>query len=570
MNPLEIPSGLTLDQSATINVTNTPTKDDSQDHPVDGETLQESNSSLTVNNSQSSHTMGYKSGSESNSNSDLSLKSIQDISECNSKHHSISSSSSSSASTRTVVDKSEVVIKLEKNLSTTKLEKDHSTSKSDETVVTKKSILDTFKSHWLDFLTWFSPYRQILLFVVTINASIIISIICGALGGPNRDFSSEVIVNIFVAIGIRNEWVIRLIYWIFIQLFRSSKVPIGIRAQVVGILYHIGGLHSGCGISSLLWLGLSAYEHLKNPHKFHPVVLTFLSISIGCILITCITATPLFRGKRHDLFEMIHRFIGWFGIISTLMFVILGHLLSRTNPLENMRDVITDFHFWLMIGIVLFIISSWITTRHVDVECFASSKKATVVKVPGGLTSGVHTRISRGGLKEWHIFGSISEGKHSSCHYIVAAVQGEFTGALNLDQPTRLYTKTWKPAGLPYFSRMFNRGVAICTGSGIGAVASTCIQHDDWFLIWIGPDLQNTYGSELMNLIEDKISKDRRLIWDTRGPLGRPDVFSLLAKTYKDWNAEVVLFIGSPALNKSVLRSSKEHKIPLFGSIWDA
>ncbi|KAH9820979.1 hypothetical protein DFH28DRAFT_576495 [Melampsora americana] len=479
------------------------------------------------------------------------------------KNHYKSNSCANSycASTKTVVARTDGITKLENY-------KINNTSDANEVV--KKRNLNSCKSHWLDFLTWFTPYRQILLLVVTLNASLVLSIICGLLGGPNRDFSLECTLNILIAIGIRNEWVIRFIYWIFIQLFRSSKVPIRIRKHIVGVLYHIGGLHSGCGMSSLFWLGLSAYRHLKHPSQFHPSVITLLSISIGCILITCITATPIFRGKRHDLFEMIHRFIGWLGILCTLAFVILGHLLSRTNPIENMMDVILDVQFWLMITILFFIISSWITTRHVDVECFASSKKATVIKVPGGLTSGLHTRISRGGLKEWHIFGSISEGRYSDCHYVVAAVQGEFTGGLNLDQPTRLYTKLWKPAGLPYFSRMFNRGVAICTGSGIGAVASTCIQHSDWFLIWIGPDLQNTYGSELMNLIEDKIPKDRRLVWDTRGPLGRPDVFSLLSKTYKEWNAEVVLFIGSPALNKSVLRSSREYKIPLFGSIWDA
>jgi hypothetical protein len=36
-----------------------------------------------------------------------------------------------------------------------------------------------------------------------------------------------------------------------------------------------------------------------------------------------------------------------------------------------------------------------------------SSDKASVIRVPGGLTSGLHTRISLGGLREWHIFGSI-------------------------------------------------------------------------------------------------------------------------------------------------------------------
>ncbi|KAH9820978.1 hypothetical protein DFH28DRAFT_1104297 [Melampsora americana] len=555
MDSLQTQSELHLNQSDKVSIAMIPTKNDSQNHVV-GKTLHKHNSISTLRNSQRSNFMELE--AESRSKSDLSSNSIQDQLELDFNGHL---TSSSSASSKTVVEKSTVLVKLEK---------DQTINKSDETVVTKQTALSSFKSYSLDFLTWFTPYRQILFVILTLNASIVISIISGLFGGTNRDFSLAVTLNIFVAIGIRNEWVIRFIYWIFIKLFRSSRIPIRIRKHIVGILYHIGGLHSGCGISSLFWLGLSAYRHLKHPSQFHPIVITLLTISIGCILITCITATPIFRGKRHDLFEMIHRFIGWLGIICTLAFVILGHLLSRTNPIENMMDVILDVQFWLMITILFFIISSWITTRHVDVECFASSKKATVIKVPGGLTSGLHTRISRGGLKEWHIFGSISEGKHSDCHYIVAAVQGEFTGGLNLDQPTRLYTKLWKPAGLPYFSRMFNRGVAICTGSGIGAVASTCIQHSDWFLIWIGPDLQNTYGSELMNLIEDKIPKDRRLIWDTRGPLGRPDVFSLLSKTYKEWNAEVVLFIGSPALNKSVLRSSREYKIPLFGSIWDA
>ncbi|EGG01672.1 uncharacterized protein MELLADRAFT_110784 [Melampsora larici-populina 98AG31] len=406
--------------------------------------------------------------------------------------------------------------------------------KSDEKAIIKikddVKFSKRFYNFCLNFLTWFTPYRQILFLVIFINALIIIAISSGLFGGANRDLSLLVIINIFIAIGIRNEWVIRFIYWIFIKAFRSSRIPVGIRKEIVGILYHIGGLHSGCGVSAMLWLGLSAYQHFKN-HKekaYHPALLSILSMAILCVVMTCIVATPIVRGPRH-------KFVGC-------------------------------------------IMSSWITTRQVSVEVFTSSKKATVIKVPGGLTSGVHTRISRGGLKEWHIFGSISlfnfgqlsEGKNADCHYLVAAVQGDFTTSLNLEQPTRLYTKTWKPAGLPYFSRMFNRGVAVCTGSGIGAVASTCIQHSDWFLIWIGPDLKNTYGTVLMGLIETKIPEERRLIWDTRSKLGRPDVFPLLAKTYKEWNAEVVLFIGSPALNQNMLKSSLEAKIPLFGSIWDA
>jgi hypothetical protein len=153
-----------------------------------------------------------------------------------------------------------------------------------------------------------------------------------------------------------------------------------------------------------------------------------------------------------------------------------------------------------------------------------------------------------------------------------------------------------QPCGLPYFSRLFKRGVAMCTGSGIGAVASTCMQHDSWFLIWIGPNLENTYGQEIMQLICNRIPESRRLIWDTRGPLGRPNVVPLLQETYRYWKAEgmhinlqcefnlsrllctnifldsclilfpVALFIGSPGMNSQVLQSCQALKTPVFVS----
>lgn len=264
--------------------------------------------------------------------------------------------------------------------------------------------------------------------------------------------------------------------------------------------------------------------------------------------------------------------MGWLGILSTVSFVILESLWDITERRWNVRAsrVLTHPELWFLLVIFIIIIFAWITTTKVPVTIYAASDKASVIRVPAGLTSGLHTRISLGGLWEWHIFGSISEGKDARYHYIVAAVQGGFTKMLNVEKPPVLYTKRWKPCGLPYFSRLFKRGVAICTGSGIGAVASTCMQHDNWFLIWIGPDLEKTYGKEIMTLICDRIPSERRLIWDTRGPQGRPDVIRLLQDTHHHWRAEVTLFIGSPALNTTVLTSCRVLKIPVFGSIWDA
>ncbi|KAI8451272.1 hypothetical protein BY996DRAFT_4586205 [Phakopsora pachyrhizi] len=422
------------------------------------------------------------------------------------------------------------------------------------------------------FSTWFTPYRKIFVLVVLTNLVGCFLEVIGLWRWAKDNLTLLVVWNVLNAILIRNEWFLRFLYWCSVKVFRPAIFPVWFRARVVGILYHIGGLHSGSGLSAFLWLLVSSCRHFSQIQRYHPIVLISLTTCLGCILLTCISAFPVFRGPHHNLFEIIHRFVGWFGILSTFLFIIVSSFWDsdRRRWDASTGRLVIHLELWFLVSIFLLIISSWITTAKVPVQIHTSSDKATVIRVPGGLTSGLHTRISKGGLQEWHIFGSISEGKHSDCHYIVAAVQGEFTRMLNVEKPQMLYTKTWKPCGLPYFSRMFHRGVAICTGSGIGAVGSTCIQHEDWFLVWIGPELEKTYGSQLMDLIRDRISPDRRIIWDTRSSLGRPDVVQLLQQVFKSWNAEVALFIGSPALNKQVLQSSKALKLPVFGSIWDA
>ncbi|KNE90949.1 hypothetical protein PSTG_15643 [Puccinia striiformis f. sp. tritici PST-78] len=427
-------------------------------------------------------------------------------------------------------------------------------------------------SRWINFLTWFTPYRQLFVLTFGVNFAGITIVLSGYWPWVLRHLSSMVVGNVLIAIGIRSEWILRFLYWVAIKVFRPTMFPLWLRVKVVGILYHIGGVHSGCGLSSLLWLTVSSSVYFQAASVHNVVTLVSLGICQACLYLTCLSAFPFVRGRYHNLFEIVHRFVGWIGIISTILFVIVQSLWDVVNQRwdSSASRLITKPELWFLTAIVIIIGLSWITISKVPVTVYTSSDKASVIRVPGGLTSGLHTRISLGGLREWHIFGSISEGKDAEYHYIVAAVQGGFTKMLNVDKPATLYTKSWKPCGLPYFSRLFKRGVAMCTGSGIGAVGSTCIQHDNWFLIWIGSDLEKTYGKEIMQLICDRIPESRRLIWDTRGPLGRPDVVRLLQDTYKYWDAEVTLFIGSPDMNNNILQSCRAMNTPVFGSIWDA
>ncbi|POW00661.1 hypothetical protein PSTT_12984 [Puccinia striiformis] len=430
---------------------------------------------------------------------------------------------------------------------------------------------------WIKITTWFTPYRQLFLLAFGIN-------LIGAAFGLSRRWmwSLEHVMpimmgNILLAIAIRSEWVLRFIYWIAVKSFRPRFFPLWVRLKVVLFPFYIsmqdrrkdiytfesqsqltlidfflgfeGGVHSGCGLSAFLWQTVASYNYFREAHRHNIGFLVTLGICQACLFITCMSAFPIVRGRFHEM-----------GIISTLLSVALGSFWDIDGQRwdTHASRILRKPELWFLVAIFVIIALSWVTVTKVPVMVYAASEKATVIRVPGGLTSGLHTRISFGGLREWHIFGSISEGKDAEYHYIVAAVQGEFTRSLNVEQPTELYTKALEGWCKP--------------------IENSSIHHKpDLQLFYIrlqshvaSPTSPDFSPADWLFLIRDRIPATRRVIWDTRGPLGRPDVVKLIHSVHNHWKAEATLFIGSPAMNANVLRSCSTLKIPVFGSIWDA
>ena len=108
-------------------------------------------------------------------------------------------------------------------------------------------------------------------------------------------------------------------------------------------------------------------------------------------------------------------------------------------------------------------------------------------------------------------------------------------------------------AGLPYLAHFFKKGIAICTGSGIGAVLSTTVQLENWFLIWIGSDMEKTFGPVLFDMIKRRIPKERYILYDTKKEGRRPDTMKMLKDIYVAFKAE-----GEPVL---LLHSAAEADI---------
>jgi len=85
------------------------------------------------------------------------------------------------------------------------------------------------------------------------------------------------------------------------------------------------------------------------------------------------------------------------------------------------------------------------------------------------------------------------EGRCSDVHYLICGVQGDFTKSLVENPPTRIWTRELKVgvpladesdcllnvpkfAGVSNTSTLYKRGIRVCTGTGLGAALSTCLQ----------------------------------------------------------------------------------------------
>src|ERR1700748_1747994 len=136
----------------------------------------------------------------------------------------------------------------------------------------------------------------------------------------------------------------------------------------------------------------------------------------------------------------------------------------------------------------------WFFVRRVSIVVELPSPKVAVLRFNRGMQQGLLARISRSVIWEYHAFGTISLGKKAPYHYLICGVQGDFTKGLVNDMPTHIWTRelkvcicmTWRSikgiewtsqvAGVSNTTLLYKRGIRVCTGTGLGAALSSCLQ----------------------------------------------------------------------------------------------
>ncbi|KAI0776316.1 hypothetical protein BD413DRAFT_265362 [Trametes elegans] len=425
-------------------------------------------------------------------------------------------------------------------------------------------------SRWATFQLWFTTYRKFFTFVVTVNGVGLLLAILNIWTYPRRYTGAFILGNLIFAILMRNEVFGRCLYW-FVNTCFAKWPPLWFRLGCTSVVQHTGGIHSGCALSGFAWLIFRVVLIFIDHKDNHDAVLITGVITNLAVSISIASAFPWVRNTHHNIFERHHRFIGWVGLASTWVFVVLGDSYDLDthswNP-DGIR-VIRQQDFWYVFGMTILILIPWFTVREVKVDIEVPSPKVAILRFERGMQQGLLSRISRSSIMEYHAFGIVSEGPHAKYHYLICGVQGDFTRSLVDEPPTHLWTRQLKFAGVSHSSTLYKRGIRVCTGTGLGAALSTCLQNPDWYLIWIGSEQEKTFGPTISGLIYRHLWPDRVCIWDSKARGGRPDMMKLISDAYHAWDAEVVFITSNWQGNKELMEGCKAAGIPAFGTLWD-
>ncbi|RMZ74312.1 non-ribosomal peptide synthetase [Pyrenophora seminiperda CCB06] len=441
-------------------------------------------------------------------------------------------------------------------------------------------------SRWILFDLWFNTYRKFFTFVVLLNLTGIILAATNHFRYAEDHLGALVLGNLLCAILMRNELWMRFLYLVAIyglsvcapppQLSAITNTspkwaPVCVKLAATSVLQHVGGIHSGCALSGAAWLVYKIVDIIKYRAVQHPAVIASGIITNVFIIISIVSAFPWVRNTYHNVFERHHRFVGWLGLAMTWVFVILGNSydIKKGEWRSDTNSLLSAQELWFAVCMTIFILIPWVTLREVPVEVEIPSPKVAVLKFERGMQQGLLGRISRTSIMEYHAFGIISEGRHATHHYMVCGVQGDFTKGLVSNPPKTVWTRQLKFAGVGHVSAMFKRGIRICTGTGIGAALSTCIQSPNWFLIWIGSDQESTFGPTITGLIHKHIEPERMILWDSKKRGGRPDTMELLRDTWTRFGAEVIFITSNSQGNDEMMRGCKKEGMHAFGTLWE-
>lgn len=275
-----------------------------------------------------------------------------------------------------------------------------------------------WKQRWRTFrYGTMSAYMRLWALVILTNIIVNIAMTCKHSRNPGSftyaHASTAAGANLLVAALSRQEHCINLIFRLATGL--PQRTPLTIRRQAAKV-YSYGGVHSGCGISALLWYIIYIWlsiDQFRGSQAETTVMAATTALTLLCLVVIIGMAHPKIRTRWHDQWEVSHRFAGWtaIGLVwaqTMVIAVAAAHQTGRSIALLLLETPT----FWLLMVITCCLIYPWLRTRRRNVEAEVLSSHAVRLWFGGKtMPSCVGARLAHRPLTENHGFATIPNAK---------------------------------------------------------------------------------------------------------------------------------------------------------------
>jgi hypothetical protein len=425
--------------------------------------------------------------------------------------------------------------------------------------------------------TALNVYRRLFSIVFVANLAVFIAIMI-------MDRSILAFVNAtaanFTACGLaRQPLVVNSIYLVVCSVPRSA--PLRIR-RIAAKAFHFGGVHSGCGVASLLWyIGLVVLVSLQYWVPVEktgealvtlPTAVVVLAYIILILLLSIVVvAYPVFRFHLHDYFELTHRFLGWTVILLFLaLLLVFSDNARRSGSLSLGQYLIRLPAFWLLFVVIAGIIHPYLLLRKVRVRPELLSTHAIRLHMDHTTTSfGKGIQLSKHPLRDWHSFATFPDSPTGGTFSSLVSKAGDWTSDTIVNPPTHLWKRGVLLHGFAYVMGMFNRIIVVTTGSGIGPSLSFLgdSNRPAMRVLWQTRSPLETYGQGIMDLVKE-MDPDP-LVMDTN-KTGRVDMIPVVEQLMHEFRAEAVCVISNPKLTKQLVFELETRGVVAMGPIFDS
>lgn len=378
-------------------------------------------------------------------------------------------------------------------------------------------------------------------------------------------------INLVVSIAIREEHIVNGLYHVFTSI--PTTWPLWIRERA-GKIYHLGGLHSGCGVAAVFWFILYSIEKTKSFHiadsrdgvMWTHIVVVYM---LDCLLLAMLgMAYPTVRAKIHNAFEAVHRFAGWSTLALLWCMTILEARIDTPPGHSLAASVFGSVNIWLVFISTCCVVSTWLNCRKVDVESERLSSHALRMYFDyANPQPGTTIRLSSRPLLEWHAFATVNNPKENGFSVVISNA-GDWTKKLVNDPPRHVWVRRTPTCGVLRIAPMFKSIVLVATGSGIAPCLPVILAKQTRVtLFWSTRDPFKTYGTDIASIIESM--GDDAHIHNT-STMGRPNTLPTVLDLYKKTESEAVVVISNPKLTIDLVLDLQALGVPAFGPIWDS